>query len=122
MVADEQFALLHRVLAEFLKASSSSTFWESIRLRTFIGRRDEEQTSATYKRVDAEIGRVLQEHPGVTMIVMSDHGFSEFRRAVNVNTWLMREGFLTLDFPSTPETTKALRTSTGRPPRLIPRG
>jgi predicted AlkP superfamily phosphohydrolase/phosphomutase len=30
---------------------------------------------------------------------MSDHGFSEFRRAVHLNTWLMREGFLTLDLP-----------------------
>ena len=28
---------------------------------------------------------------------MSDHGFTTFDRAVNLNTWLMKEGFLTLD-------------------------
>jgi predicted AlkP superfamily phosphohydrolase/phosphomutase len=31
---------------------------------------------------------------------MSDHGFSTFDRAVHVNSWLMKEGFLTLDDPS----------------------
>jgi predicted AlkP superfamily phosphohydrolase/phosphomutase len=53
----------------------------------------------TYRKVDAEIGRVLREQPEATIIVMSDHGFSAFRRAVHLNTWLMREGFLTLDLP-----------------------
>jgi predicted AlkP superfamily phosphohydrolase/phosphomutase len=32
--------------------------------------------------------------------VMSDHGFAAFDRAVHLNTWLMREGFLTLDDPA----------------------
>jgi predicted AlkP superfamily phosphohydrolase/phosphomutase len=30
---------------------------------------------------------------------MSDHGFSSFDRAVHLNNWLMKEGFLTLDDP-----------------------
>jgi predicted AlkP superfamily phosphohydrolase/phosphomutase len=42
---------------------------------------------------------VLRAYPGDTLIVMSDHGFSEFRRAVHLNRWLMREGYLTLDLP-----------------------
>src|SRR5260370_40858303 len=33
------------------------------------------------------------------MIVMSDHGFSTFDRAVNLNTWLVREGFMRLKNP-----------------------
>src|ERR1700676_2353478 len=37
--------------------------------------------------------------PDATLIVMSDHGFSTFDRAVHLNTWLMKEGFLTLDDP-----------------------
>ena len=32
-------------------------------------------------------------------MVISDHGFSRFDRAVNVNTWLYNEGFLALDKP-----------------------
>jgi len=31
---------------------------------------------------------------------MSDHGFAPFDRAVHLNTWLMKEGFLTLDDPA----------------------
>ena len=54
----------------------------------------------TYKRVDAEIGRVLARSHDATVMVISDHGFSSFDRAVNLNTWLWREGFLTLDDPA----------------------
>ena len=34
--------------------------------------------------------------------MISDHGFSRFDRAVNVNTWLMREGLLALHNPAGP--------------------
>jgi predicted AlkP superfamily phosphohydrolase/phosphomutase len=33
------------------------------------------------------------------MLVISDHGFARFDRAVNLNTFLMQNGFLTLDDP-----------------------
>ncbi len=35
-----------------------------------------------------------------TLIVMSDHGFSSFNRAVHLNTWLMKEGLLHLIDPT----------------------
>jgi predicted AlkP superfamily phosphohydrolase/phosphomutase len=54
----------------------------------------------TYKRVDAEVGRVLARSRDATVMVMSDHGFSSFDRAVNLNTWLWHEGFLALDDPT----------------------
>jgi predicted AlkP superfamily phosphohydrolase/phosphomutase len=53
----------------------------------------------TYKTVDQTIGWVREKAPDATLIVMSDHGFSTFDRAVHLNTWLMKEGFLTLDDP-----------------------
>jgi predicted AlkP superfamily phosphohydrolase/phosphomutase len=31
-----------------------------------------------------------------TLLVVSDHGFSSFRKAVNINTWLVRNGYMTL--------------------------
>jgi predicted AlkP superfamily phosphohydrolase/phosphomutase len=34
--------------------------------------------------------------PGDLLMVLSDHGFSSFRRGVNLNAWLRREGYLTL--------------------------
>src|SRR4029450_8020890 len=33
---------------------------------------------------------------GDVLMVISDHGFSSFRRGVNLNSWLRREGYLTL--------------------------
>jgi predicted AlkP superfamily phosphohydrolase/phosphomutase len=34
-----------------------------------------------------------------TLIVLSDHGFDTFRRAVHINTWLRRNGYLELKNP-----------------------
>jgi len=39
---------------------------------------------------------VLERAAGATVMVMSDHGFAAFDYAVNLNTWLWREGFLAL--------------------------
>jgi predicted AlkP superfamily phosphohydrolase/phosphomutase len=50
-----------------------------------------------YKHNDAMVGDVLREmRDGDVLMVISDHGFSSFRRGVNLNTWLHREGYLTL--------------------------
>jgi predicted AlkP superfamily phosphohydrolase/phosphomutase len=50
-----------------------------------------------YRRCDAMIGRVRERlKPGDHFMVMSDHGFSSFRRGVNLNTWLQEQGLLHL--------------------------
>ncbi|MCX6549655.1 MAG: alkaline phosphatase family protein [Acidobacteria bacterium] len=50
-----------------------------------------------YRRVDQFVGEVLKHvEPGTQVIVMSDHGFHSFRQAVNLNTWLVNEGFLAI--------------------------
>lgn len=41
----------------------------------------------------------MQAHPTADFIVLSDHGFTTFSRAVNVNTWLFSQGLLTLKAP-----------------------
>ena len=50
-----------------------------------------------YQEMDALVGkaRVLA-GPGALFLVCSDHGFSSFRRAFNVNTWLVKNGFMAL--------------------------
>ncbi len=50
----------------------------------------------TYELVDQTVGWVEKHAPDATIIVMSDHGFTSFQRAVNLNTWLLRQGFLAL--------------------------
>jgi predicted AlkP superfamily phosphohydrolase/phosphomutase len=49
-----------------------------------------------YHAVDASIGEVMKQKPTAELIVMSDHGFTTFDRAVNLNTWLYQHGFLAL--------------------------
>ncbi|MEX2260303.1 MAG: alkaline phosphatase family protein [Bryobacteraceae bacterium] len=58
--------------------------------------RHEDQLLKTYQLVDRALGRVREKAGDATLIVMSDHGFAAFDRAVHLNTWLMREGFLAL--------------------------
>ena len=50
-----------------------------------------------YARADGFIGDVLREvDPGTPVLVVSDHGFHSWRKAVNLNTWLVRNGYMTL--------------------------
>ncbi|MGA2274186.1 MAG: alkaline phosphatase family protein [Bryobacteraceae bacterium] len=58
------------------------------------GRHDAELLDV-YRAVDASIGEVTRRQPGAELMVMSDHGFAAFDRAVNLNTWLVSRGLQT---------------------------
>ncbi len=96
-VASEQFAMLEHEL-DRLRSGLLFIHFLGIDQDSHVlwGQYDDELL-ATYRRVDAEVGRVVDKASGALLLVISDHGFSRFDRAVNVNTWLMRNGFLTLD-------------------------
>jgi predicted AlkP superfamily phosphohydrolase/phosphomutase len=51
-----------------------------------------------YVRMDALVGRTMKEcdDPDTVLMVVSDHGFNPFRRGVDWNAWLERNGYLTL--------------------------
>ena len=50
-----------------------------------------------YVHNDALVGRVMRQlREGDVLMVISDHGFNSFRRGVNLNSWLHREGYLVL--------------------------
>ena len=50
-----------------------------------------------YRRMDKLVGEVRAElKPNDVLFVISDHGFSSFRRCINLNTWLMQQGLLSL--------------------------
>ncbi len=60
---------------------------------------------STYEKADEIVGKVmskLQEND--LLIVLSDHGFHSFRKGFNVNTWLIREGYLAVKGQSDPKT------------------
>jgi predicted AlkP superfamily phosphohydrolase/phosphomutase len=48
-----------------------------------------------YRRCDQLVGEVLQRiEPGTLVFVLSDHGFHSFKYGVNLNTWLVENGFI----------------------------
>ena len=50
-----------------------------------------------YVKMDVLIGKALERTDEKTaLMVISDHGFTQFRRGVNLNTWLYRNGYLAL--------------------------
>ena len=53
---------------------------------------------AVYQQMDVVVGRLLDEwmKPDDVLLVVSDHGFDSFRWQVNLNNWLVDEGFCAL--------------------------
>jgi len=52
---------------------------------------------SVYRRADGFVGEVMQRvDPGTPILVVSDHGFHSWRKAVNLNTWLVQNGYMTL--------------------------
>jgi predicted AlkP superfamily phosphohydrolase/phosphomutase len=59
---------------------------------------------AVYEEADRILGRVLDEADARTaVLVISDHGFAPFRRAVHLNNWLAENGYLALYDPARPD-------------------
>lgn len=52
----------------------------------------------SYQQMDRIVGEVMAEHVDdrTHLMVISDHGFHSFRRGVNLNTWLVKNGFMAL--------------------------
>jgi len=50
-----------------------------------------------YRKMDRILGEVMKQTDDRTaLMVFSDHGFTTFRRAVHINSWLAENGFMTL--------------------------
>lgn len=64
-----------------------------------------------YRRMDAVVGDVWRRYGDeATILVMSDHGFCNFRRQFNLNTWLRDNGYL-----HPPDATSILDPRGGKP-------
>jgi len=47
-----------------------------------------------YRAIDASVGEVARRKPEAELMIMSDHGFAPFDRAVSLNNWLQEQGLL----------------------------
>jgi predicted AlkP superfamily phosphohydrolase/phosphomutase len=56
-----------------------------------------------YQRMDSLLGEIHQElRENDLLIIISDHGFRQFKWGINMNTWLWKQGYLTLKKGATP--------------------
>ena len=63
--------------------------------------RYEKVVEEVYLGIDQQVGDALNAlDPEDTLIVMSDHGFTSFRRGFNLNSWLQESGFIKLVNPA----------------------
>lgn len=53
-----------------------------------------------YENADRLVDKAMRRWPDALIVVMSDHGFSSWRRSMNLNSWLRDEGYLVLKDPS----------------------
>ncbi len=50
-----------------------------------------------YRKCDEFVGEVMQRvGPTTPIMIVSDHGFHSFRQSVNLNTWLVQQGFMAI--------------------------
>jgi predicted AlkP superfamily phosphohydrolase/phosphomutase len=99
-VTEEQLALLRYSIRHFQRGVFFQHLLGIDQNSHMLWARHEPELLETYRSIDEAIGWVRKQAPDATLIVMSDHGFAAFDRAFHLNTWLYREGFLTLDDPS----------------------
>ncbi len=77
-------------------------FWRHIEpghpaARTLKPGAHDDAIESIYRRNDVLVGRVIERlQDGDVLVVLSDHGFTSFRRGVNINVWLARQGYLAL--------------------------
>ena len=99
-VTDEELAILRYAVQHFRGGLLFQHFLGIDQNSHMLWGKHEPELLDTYQRIDEAIGWVRAHAADANLIVMSDHGFAAFDRAFHLNTWLYREGFLSLDDPS----------------------
>ena len=92
-VARKHRALLRQCLRRFQDGLLFFYFSETDQDSHVLWGQHDDELLKTYQSVDGALGDVFKAEPSATVMVMSDHGFSSFRRSFNLNAWLASEGF-----------------------------
>jgi len=72
---------------------------EASRVVTFFGKptRLADAIPEIYRQMDSIVGEVLEAlRPEDTLLICADHGFTSYRRSVDVNNWLVENGYMAL--------------------------
>jgi predicted AlkP superfamily phosphohydrolase/phosphomutase len=93
--------ILNFHLGNFREGVLASIFDDLDRVQHMFRRDGPEVVADWYGRLDQFVGRVLQKldtlgGEKVNLLVLSDHGFSDFKYKFSVNQWLAEKGYLVL--------------------------
>lgn len=107
LVMAEERRLLDDSLSQF-RGGFLFYYFSSVDQNSHVlwGRHDAELLEF-YRAVDVAVGEVQRREPAAKLMIMSDHGFASFDRAVGLNNWLEEQGLLTrqnngdIDWPRT---------------------
>ena len=107
LVFEEEHRLLQYSLRHFERGLLFSYFSSIDQNSHMLWGRYEPQLLEVYRAVDECVGETMMREPDARIIVLSDHGFTTFERAVHLNAWLRDRGFLTLTRQPGDDTTLA---------------
>lgn len=97
-VLDDSLRMFHYTLSQFTNGLLFYYFSSVDQNSHMLWGKYEDDLLKIYEKVDGAVGDAMAQ-PGTDLLILSDHGFARFDRAVHLNTWLMQQGFLTLDDP-----------------------
>jgi len=97
----EKFKTIKKGVYAFVYDSSDRVqhvFWDEKILEENDGQLSVNNAVIAYFTLkDKLVGKILQQIDDETLlIIVSDHGFTSFERSVSINTWLVKNGFMTL--------------------------
>ncbi len=97
LVLSTEMCLFHEALRRFHGGFLFFYFSSVDQNSHMLWGRHEPELLAVYRAVDAAVGEAMRGAPPATLMVMSDHGFAPFDRAVHLNRWLAERGYLAVD-------------------------
>ncbi len=96
LIREEREAMFFSALSRTRRGVLACVFDHTDRVQHMFHNRPE-VIEPLYRDADRIVGKTLEAAgAGTAVFVLSDHGFCSFRRGVNLNSWLLREGYLAL--------------------------
>lgn len=96
--AGRECVLMHQ-LQNFKEGLLGIIFDDLDRIQHMFRRDQPQVVEAWYQKLDALVGRVEKSlhtiNPKARLLILSDHGFSDFTYKIHLNRWLIEQGFLT---------------------------
>src|SRR6266498_5424583 len=100
-IFDRRIQILHFLMKDFREGVLASIFDDLDRIQHMFFHNRMDVVQEWYRRLDRFVGEIsarVESWSGkYRYLVLSDHGFAEFRKKVHLNRWLLENGYLFLN-------------------------